>query len=148
MRYLTTGLNAINVPFTFNVLHNPLNYERYDSGFLRINKDSYELIWPVLQAAHTENKSQFKNQVPMFTKLIAPGLGLAERPEYEFRFMDDFGMNRCQIVANALLEAHKNGDESKEARMKYILQHFENLGIDLERPYLNPNSEDIYTPLD
>jgi hypothetical protein len=80
--------------------------------------------------------------------VLAPGLGLAEKPEQEFLFPEGFGLNRCQIVANALLEAHKNGDQSKEARMKYILKHFEHFKIDLERPYLNPNSEDIYTPLD
>lgn len=53
-------------------------------------------------------------------------------------------MNRCQIVANALLEAWQQGEESPEARMISILQHFSLLGIELQRPYLNANSEDIY----
>lgn len=149
MRFLTKRLNEIQVPFCFNVLHNPCNYGRYDSGCLRIDQDSYAVVRPVLKTVYAENALHFQTQVPIFTKMLAPGLALAENPEpeYEFYFREEFGMNRCQIVANALIEAHKNGDESSEARIKYILQHFDRVGIDLERPYLNPNSEDIYTPL-
>ena len=147
MKELTTQLNKIEIPFVFNVLYNPSYYGRYDSGFLRIQKNSYEMVWPVLQSIHRENQSYFQNQVPIFTKMLASGLALAEKPEKEFFFPEGFGVNRCQIVANALIKAHENGDESPEARMKYILKYFENSGIDIERPYLNPNSEDIYTPL-
>lgn len=149
MKSLTDQLNANKVSFIFNVLHNPSNYGRYDSGFLRFDKDNYEIVRQVIQSVYVENESHFQNQVPLFTKVLAPGLALAEKPnKYEFKFLDDFGINRCQIVANALLEAHQKGDESPEYRMAAILKHFDLLGIDLERPYLNPNSEDIYTPLD
>lgn len=147
MGHLTKQLNVIKIPFDFNVLYNPSSYGRYDSGILRINKDSYEVVRQVLQTVYAENESHFQTHVPIFTKVLAPGLALAERPEKEFRFLEDFGMNRCKIVANALLDAHNNSDESSEARMKYIRQHFKGMEIDLERPYLNPNSEDIYTPL-
>ncbi|MBG1267504.1 T3SS effector HopA1 family protein [Nostoc sp. WHI] len=147
MGHLTKQLNAIKIPFDFNALYNPSSYGRYNSGILRINKDSYEVVRQVLQTVYAENESHFQTHVPIFTKVLAPGLALAERPEKEFRFLEDFGMNRCKIVANALLDAHNNSDESPEARMKYIRQHFKDLEIDLESPYLNPNSEDIYTPL-
>lgn len=156
MKYLTTKLNEVKVPFGFEVLHNPLNYSLYNSGFLKFpyNPDeSYrykEILLPVLQTIYAENKSHFQEQVPIFTKVLAPGIGLAEHPASELKFglQQQFGENRCEIVANAMLEAHQNGDESKEARIEYIIQHFERLGLDIERPYLNPNSQDIYTPLD
>lgn len=156
MNYLTTKLNEVKVPFAFEVLDNPLNYKLYNSGFLKFpfNPDeSYqyqEILLPVLQTIYAENKSHFREQVPIFTKVLAPGIGLAEHPASELKFTNQqqFGENRCEIVANAMLEAHQNGDESKEARLEYIKQHFERLGLDIERPYLNPNSEDIYTPLD
>ncbi|MBD1938763.1 T3SS effector HopA1 family protein [Microcoleus sp. FACHB-68] len=155
MKCVTTKLNEVKIPFAFEVLHNPLNYRLYNSGFLKFpfNPDeSYqykEILLPVLQAIYAENKCHFQKQVPIFTKALAPGIGLAEHPasELQFGLQQQFGENRCEIVANAMLEAHQNGDESKEARMKYIIQHFERLGLDPERPYLNPNSEDIYTPL-
>ena len=150
MKFLTEKLNVDEVPFIFEVLHNPLNYKGYKSGILKFLSYHYkEFILPVLQTIYTENKSHFQTQVPLFTKILAPGIGLAEQPYLELKSeLQDFGMNRCEIVTNVLLEAHQNGDESPEARMKYITQHFERLGIDLERPYLKPGSEDIYTPLD
>jgi hypothetical protein len=58
------------------------------------------------------------------------------------------GMNRCQIVANGLLEAWHNGDDSPEGQINAILQQFSLLATDLQRPYLNANSEDVYTLLD
>lgn len=156
MKCITTKLNAIKVPFIFEVFHNPLNYRFYNSGVLKVFSYQYapyqyeEFILPALQTIYAENTSHFRSQVPIFTKVLAPGIGLAERPHPGLKFsslLDSEG-NYCEFVANALLEAHKKGDESPEARMKYIIQNFERLGIDLERPYLNPNSEDIYTPLD
>ncbi|NEO81826.1 T3SS effector HopA1 family protein [Moorena sp. SIO4G3] len=150
MKYLTTQLNEIEIPFVFKVLHNPLNYQRYDSGMLQFHRSNYQLFKQILQTIYPEIESHFQPQIPIFTKAIAPGIGLVENPYSQllFTYGETFGMNRCQIVANALVEAHQNGDESPEARMKYIIQHFDQMGIDLERPYLNPGSEDIYTPLD
>lgn len=148
MKGLTTRLNKLKLPFTFMTLYNPASYEHYDAGMLRFAPEDYELVRPVLQTIYAKSQLHFQPQIPIFTKMLAPGLALAESPKQQFRSFEDFGMNRCQIVANALLEAHKTGDESPESRMKYILKHFERSGIDIEHPYLNPNSEDIYTPLD
>jgi hypothetical protein len=150
MKSVTEYLNLNKVSFAFEVLHNPLNYGGYYSGWLSCNSIDYkDYIYPILKIVYLENKSQFAPEVPIFTKMIAPGIGLGEHPtKLQFRPQQGFGQNRCEIVANALLEAHQNGDESPEARMQYITQHFERLEIDLERPYLNPGSEDVYTPLD
>ncbi|NEO12817.1 MULTISPECIES: T3SS effector HopA1 family protein [unclassified Moorena] len=148
MKEITIKFNELSINFIFHVLHNPINYGRYDAGMLRFDKDDYLSIREVLKNVYVENAIHFEPQVPLFTKMLAPGLGLAEKPEENFKYLDGFGMNRCKILAKALLEAHLNKDDSPEARMKYIIKHFENAGIDLERPYINPGSEDIYTPLD
>ena len=73
-----------------------------------------------------------------------PNYGLAEEPDSKFAQQESFGMNRCRIVANGLLQAWLEGDNSPEARIKAIHEQFSHLGIDLERPYLNADSEDIY----
>lgn len=148
MENLTQQLNEIRIPFTFKVLYNPSDYGRYDSGVLYFEKSNYEAVRQVLQTVYAENQLHFRTEVPLFTKLLAPGLALAEEPDCKFAAVESFGMNRCQIVANGLLEAQQNGDESPESRMVYICQHFSLLGIDWQRSYLNANSEDIYTPLD
>jgi hypothetical protein len=144
MRNLTQQLNAISIGFSFKVLYNPGDYKRYDSGVLYFDKRDYEAVSEVLQAVYQQKESHFKSEVPLFTKQLVPGLGLAEEPDQKFGVQESFGMNRCQIVANGLLEAWQQGDDSPQGRMQAILGQFSHLGIDLQRPYLNANSEDIY----
>lgn len=148
MGSLTQQLNDISLAFSFKVLYNPSDYGRYDSGVLYFDKSNYEAVRSVLQTVHAEYQSHFQTSVPLFTKLLAPGLALAEEPNHQFSDQESFGLNRCQIVTNGLLEAWQKGDDSPEGRMAAILQHFSLLGIELNSPYLNANSEDIYTPLD
>jgi len=56
-------------------------------------------------------------------------------------------MNRCHYY-QWLPGSLAKGDGSPEGLMASILQQFSLLGIKLQRPYLNADSEDIYTPLD
>ena len=142
----TRLLNDIAVSFSFKVLYNPGDYGRYDSGVLYFAKNDYEAIRLVLQIVYFENQVHFQPEIPLFTKQLAPGLGLAEEPDCKFGHQESFGMNRCQIIANGLLEAWDKGDESPDSRMNAIIQHFFLLGLDWQRAYLNASSEDIYTP--
>lgn len=146
MGSLTQLLNEMAFPFGFKVLYNPKNYQRYDSGVLYFDKRNYEVVRKVLQIVY-QDEPHFKPDIPLFTKQLAPGLGLAEEPDQKFGEQESFGMNRCQIVANGLLEAWLQGDNSPEGRIKAIFGQFSRLGIDLQRAYLNADSEDIYTPL-
>ncbi len=147
MDSLTQHLNTVSIAFNFQVLYNPYGYGRYDSGILYFESDDYSVVRKVLQVVYPEHQSHFHNEVPLFTKFLAPGLSLAEEPTQKFAAQESFGMNRCQILANALLEAWQKGKNSAHERMRVISQHFALLGIDLQRPYLNPSSEDIYAPL-
>lgn len=148
MATLTRQLNEIKIPFTFKVLYNPSDYERHDSGVLYFERSNYEVVRQVLTSVYAEARSHFRTEVPLFTKLLAPGLGLAEEPDFKFATQESFGMNRCQIVANGLLEARATGDESPDSRMAFIHKHFSLVGIDWQCAYLNANSEDIYRTLD
>lgn len=147
MGSLTRELNYISIPFTFKVLYNPGEYRRYDSGVLYFEKSNYEAVRQVLESVYAQTKAHFHTDVPLFTKFLAPGLGLAEEPDRKFAEQESFGMNRCQIIANGLLEAWHSLDDSPERRMTSILKQFSLLGVELLRSYLNANSFDIYTPL-
>ncbi|CEJ45116.1 T3SS effector HopA1 family protein [Umezakia ovalisporum] len=144
---LTTQLNAVPIAFTFKALYNPSDYGRCDSAVLYFDKHNYEAVRPVIERVYTENKSHFGQSVPLFTKLLAPGLALAEEPNSKFTERESFGMNRCQIIANALLDAWQQHNDTPAGRLESILKHFSMLEIELQRPYLNPQSEDIFTPL-
>jgi hypothetical protein len=147
MDKLTLQLNAAAIPFKFQVPYNQSLYGRYDSGMLCFALNDYAVVRQVLQDIYAENQSYFQREVPLFTKFLAPGLSFAEEPRQKFAFTESFGMNRCHIVANALLEAWQKDKNSLEERINTIYHHFAQLGIDLLHPYLNPSSEDIYYPL-
>lgn len=147
MDNLTSYLNAIPIAFTFKALYNPSDYGRYDAGVLYFDKNDYEKVHPVLEMIYAEHRSHFQEQVPLFTKPIAPGLAIAEEPKHRFIEKESFGTHRCQIVANGLVEAWQQGDNTPVGRMTAILQNFSSLNIELQRPYLNAGSEDIYTSL-
>lgn len=147
MDTLTKQLNNANIPFSFEVLYNPGAYGRYDAGILHFERQDYPAIHKILQVVYQQHHSYFQPEIPLFTKFLAPGLSLAEEPSQKFAAQESFGMNRCQIVANALLEAWEKGKNAIEERMPIIDQHFAQHLIDVQRPYLNPSSEDIYIPL-
>jgi hypothetical protein len=141
---LTRQLNEISIPFTFKVLYNPSDYGRYDSGDLYFERSNYDTVRQVLQTMYVENQSHFQSSVPLFTKFLALGLGLAEETDCRPRkFWDEPLSNRCKWLTVSLAK----GDNSPEGRMTSIRQHFSQLGIELQRPYLNAKSEDIYTPI-
>ncbi len=147
MHGLTQQLNEQNIPFDFKVLYNPQDYKRHDSGVLYFNKNNYELVHKILQKVYQENKSHFKTEIPLFTLELAPGLALAEEPDQKFAGRESFGQNRCQIVANGLLEAWYQYKNLPDEKMQSIFEQFLISGIDPQHTYLNANSENIYFKL-
>jgi HopA1 effector protein family len=144
MAGLTERLNQRGIPFSFKALYNPVDYQRYDAGVLYFGKTDYELVRQIVANVYQQNQSIFKPEIPLFTLELAPGLGLAEEPDKKFGSEESFGMNRCQIIANGLLMAWQQGDNSATGRMAAISEQFSGLGIDWQRPYLNADSEDVY----
>ena len=147
MDNVTREFNNMQVAFSFKSLYNPDEYRRYDSAVLYFNKHEYKTIYPILQKVYLENRDSFSQEVPLFTKPLAPGLSCAEEPEDKFGEKESFGTNRCQMIANGLIAAWQGGNNHPESRMKAIFEQFALHKIKLEYPYLNAHSEDIYTPL-
>ncbi len=148
MQELTKSLNEAVIPFTLKALYNPSEYECYNPLILKFSRDSYQVIWEILQPIYTGFSAYFRHATPLFTKILAPGLALAEEPKQKISDHEDFGQNRCQIIANGLMEARQEGDETPEKRMNAILNHLALHRISLEHPYLNAGAEDIYIPLE
>jgi HopA1 effector protein family len=144
MKSLTQELNAFGISFSFKVLYNPKDYNRFDSGVLYFDWQDYEVVLRTLDSIYTEHQSYFIPKIPLFTKQLALGLGLAEEPEQKFAERESFGMNRCQIVANGLLKLFYQGQNSAGERMKAISDQFSLVGIDLQHPHINSGSKDVY----
>ncbi|WAL58762.1 T3SS effector HopA1 family protein [Thermocoleostomius sinensis] len=147
MRRLTHGLNRLTIPFTFKVLLHLDQYHRYDTGVLHIERQHYSLIFPLLQHIYLATQSQFRSKTPFLTKQLAPGIGLAEEPLNGL----EFGLHRCQILAEALLTAKTQGKNTPSDRLAEIERLFSQHGISLQFPYLNEatgTNSDPYIPLD
>lgn len=145
MQYFTNALNALNLPFSLAV---PYDEERCegvcDAATLTLNRDDFGAVQTVLGQFHTEHRDKFQPEVPLFAKMLAPGLGLSEQPLYPFIPQESFGMNRFQVVAEGLIDAWRQGHTSPSEREASILQSFSSYKIDLRYPYLNFGEEDCY----
>lgn len=140
MRLVTERLNAGSLPFRTKVLSDPRSYTRADAGVLYIEKVYFTRIRNAVNDIYNQIKDHLKPEVPMFTKRLYDGLGLAEDPGNGM----SFGMSRCKILAKSLCNCYEKGYSDMESRMSVFASSFEEEGINPELPYLEPKSQDIY----
>lgn len=147
MQQLTQHLNTLQIPFTFRVLYTPSNYGRRDAGILHLQQRHYSRIYPILERIYTLTQTYFQSSIPLLTKALAPGVGLAEEPLAARTNRQGFGLNRFQWIANGLLDTWKAGQENPAARLAAIQHQFRQQSLDWQCPYLNPQSKDLYPRL-
>lgn len=137
---LTHELNRLKIPFQFAILHDPVLFHRYDAGTLRLSQAGYLAIQPVLAKIHQAHQAEFSANVPLFSKQLAPGLGLAEVPSTAA----SFGMQRCELVAKGLIAAIDRNRTAPSDKFRLVQQEWTVAGLDLLQPYLNPFPSDRY----
>jgi len=139
----TRLFNEAGLPFRLKVLIDPDLYRRCDAGVLytpkRLRAEVAGLL-PQLRAAVAEH---LRPGTPALTKPLGEGLGLAEDPPGG----DSFGMDRCGLLAEAMVRAFELGCSRREEQLALVAATFDERGIDFERPYLNADSTDEYEPV-
>ena len=140
VRAVTRGLNRFQVPFRFKCLTNSAFYTRNDAAVLYVDKRFFRVTARVLANMYDEVARHLRPDAPLFTKPLAAGLALAEEPYTG----ESFGMQRCRILAEAVLTAHARGHRDEASRLEEVERHFAAYGLKLEAPYLNPRSIDQY----
>ncbi|WP_447403016.1 lanthionine synthetase LanC family protein (plasmid) [Lysinibacillus sp. fkY74-1] len=140
MRKLTLILNQAKLPFKLKVLNDPAHYNRCDAAVLYIQKSHYKDVSNILCEIYPKISIYLKKGVPALTKLLAPGLGLAEEPSKG----KSFGVHRCKLLAEGMLLAYEQRKESIDERLQVVEEHFAVEGISLKKPFLNADSRDIY----
>lgn len=136
---LSQRLNYYAIPYRFKTLSWPQLYRRADGTVLYVARRYYPIVASLLYELRAYFSSQLRTEVPMFCKVFLPGLGLAEDP----RNGESFGMHRCRLMAQGLVNAWYDGTQSSELRLYVIRDCFAQDGIDWERPYLNRSSMDL-----
>jgi hypothetical protein len=141
---LTGGLNAAGVAFRLKVLNEPaVLLTRCDPAVLYVSASDRFQTFEVLRDAWPEISNRVRPRIPTLTLPVAPGIGLAE----DTRTVDSFGMDRCLLLAEGLIEAAEQGAKSAEDRLAIIERRFDASGVSLDRPYVQGGSSRQYSSL-
>lgn len=141
IRCATQRLNDEQIPFRLKVVNDPARYDRCDAGVLYVQRTDYEQVLPHVRRILVELGADLKKETPVFTKVLAPGLGLAEEPAVSG---DSFGMDRCRLLAEAIVRIHERAVAAATDRLGVIEEVFAEDGISTAIPYLNPGSPNGY----
>ncbi|MDB5241779.1 MAG: hypothetical protein JWP57_2404 [Spirosoma sp.] len=139
--WATQTLNAYHVPFQFKCLNHPDLYGRCDSAVLYIQKPYVSLVLDLLADALPTLEAYLLPAVPLFTRPIAPGIAFAESPPNP---NESFGTSRCGLVAQGIAKAIENGQPA-DTYLEAIRAVFDQIGLSLDCPYLNPLSHYPYS---
>jgi class II lanthipeptide synthase len=142
LRRATEALNARNLPFRLKVVHAPQLFTRCDAGVLYLPQSAFAAARAALRDIYAHVEAQLRPPVPAFTWSLALGLGLAESPGGE-----SFGLHRCGLIADGLVRSRTEGRADTADRLGCVLACWADAGLDIERPYLNPGSKDVYETL-
>ncbi len=140
MKQATLMLNRDQLPFNLKVLNDRNAYSRCDAVVLYIRKSDYGDIAKILGEIYRDVSIHLKQRTPVFTKSLAPGVGLAEDPGQE----SSFGEHRCRLLADGIIRAYEQRKKSLEDKVQVVAGRFSEDGIDLEKPFLNPGSSDDF----
>jgi hypothetical protein len=143
---VTKEFNHLALPFYCKFFYDNDLYDRYDTGVLTIAAIDYPALKSVLCGIYQLHQAHFREGTPLFTKPLARGLSVAEVPQGSLP--DAFANNRWQIIVDSLLAAWHDGNNTAQSRWESIVRGFAAHSIDLDRPHLEPNSQDIYEILD
>lgn len=134
---LTGCLNRGEIPFRLKVLNSPSAYTRCDAGVLYVPKRMVPMVNEQISEIYQKVEPFLKWTSPALTKPLAPGLSLAEDPGSG----DSFGMDRCALIASALVSAHQAGYTTLAGQLGAIDDAFSARGISKFRPYLTCDSD-------
>jgi hypothetical protein len=140
MAAATSLLNQAQLPFELKVINHPDHYTRCDAGVLYIRKNDYAAVARILEKIYPALASSLKPNTPVFTKALAPGVGLAEDPGDG----ESFGLHRCKLFAEGLIRAYEQGTPALDQRLQVVVDTFAEHNISFDQPYLNPRSRDGY----
>lgn len=137
---VTRTLNQYLLPFRFKTLQDGAAYRRADAAVLYVAKRHYAQVANLVLQMADRLQPYLRSAIPLFCKELAPGIGVAEDPGSG----ESFGMHRCRLLAQAVLRAWQGGAQQSTARMQMLRQIFQEQGLQLDKPYLNPRSRDLF----
>ncbi len=140
VRLLSGRLNRFHVPFRFKCSVVPSQYERTDVAVTYLAKRFFPIFADLLADIHPRLRPTLGDDVPLFSKPLAAGVGVAEDPGTG----ESFGQHRCRILAETLWNCFLNGNQSLSARLSELDRRLAANGVDPRQLHLNAGSLDWY----
>ena len=137
---ISADLNRWEVPFRFKTPSHPAMLARTDTAVLYAPRRYAHFTRELAAEIHSAIRPFLRDDVPLFTLRLAPGLAFAEDPGTQ----ESFGMCRSRILAQGIWQAHVQGAHGAAERLKVVEQQFQSQGISLSRPWLNAGSADEF----
>lgn len=133
-RALTELLNRYQTPFQLKAPVVPGGYHRADAAVLYVGARYFPIVARIV--AGIRERVALDEPVPLFTKRLWPGIGIAMDPGSG----ESFGMHRSRLVADGLVQAWSRGS----SRLEAVAEAFVASGLDLARPWLGAGAADCF----
>ena len=140
-RRTTSTLNQEQVPFRLKIqLETAIR--RRDAAVLYLPQELWAAARTVVDGVYSElgGSDDLQAETPLFTKMLRPGVGLAEDPQIGI----SFGMHRCWLVARSLVKSHVHNRSEEAEKLTDLEREFAGERLSLAQAYLNPGSADVY----
>jgi len=134
---LTSELNRFQVPFQAKAPVSPALYDRTDAIVLYVAVRFFAVTARIIALAR--ERITVAPYVPLFTKQLWPGIGIAVEPGTG----ESFGSHRCRLAAEGIVDAWRDGKQDIPARLAAAAARFAAAGLDLAHPYLGAGWVDV-----
>lgn len=136
----TSRFNRFHIPFRLKCATARSQFERTDVAVTYLAKRFFGIATAVVPEVHAAVSDFLDDDVPLFSKKLAKGLGVAEDPGTG----ESFGQSRCQRLAQAVWNCYVNGQQSTEGRFREFHRLLTASGINPRHLHLNAGSSDWY----
>jgi hypothetical protein len=141
MQAVTEQFNSQFLPFVLKTPHTPEHYQYCDAVVLRLLGQDYPLLEKSLQQIYADFQPYLRPETPFFTRTLAPGVAIVERPHQSFTAQEDFGYHCCHLIALELIESCQGQTRSVESRRAATLRVLEHLQMSQEWVARDSNPE-------
>lgn len=137
---LSRRLNTFHVPYRMKCAVANSEYGRTDVAVLYTPKHFTRFVVEMLPDVYPEVAEHLGDDVPFFSRPLAPGLGLAEDPGTH----ESFGQHRCRLVAQAVWNCFLRSESSTGQQLDEFLKLCPQYNTDPENLHLNAGSLEWY----
>jgi hypothetical protein len=134
---VVTALDGFGLSFRAELAGDPGACLRTDAAVVTVSRDDLPAVARVAVRLGERAPFALVPAAPAFTRQIAPGVALADRPGTG----TSFGRHRCRLIATGLVAAgHGAGPDDRRAA---VLTALTAAGLDPAALHLNPGSPDF-----